>query len=98
MWFSLSFKYYLVNLDFKMAHNSLCNSGEYSNSRQSSYCQFGDNSEQILNNPTKTWSYRPHSALARALYEKHISDEQLESMDKNQVCTFYFIGTIYILY
>lgn len=30
--------------------------------------------------------YRPRSALARALYEKHNNDRYLQEFDQNQVC------------
>lgn len=68
--------------------NSACISNEYANSEQVSNCQVtGDDAEQTDTFPTRTntWAYRPHGALARALYEKQLSDEHLESLDKNQV-------------
>lgn len=58
-----------------------------------------DESGQILETTSKSTylgGYRPHSALARALYEKQISDEQLESMDKSQVCVKLVLSFVYL--
>lgn len=38
--------------------------------------------------------YRPRSAMARALYEKHINDMRLENTDKEEVCSCLFLSCV----
>lgn len=63
-----------------------CHSSNFDNNQQVANCydsNLGDESGFSVN--SSTWSFRPHGSLARALLEKQISDEQIDSMDKNQV-------------
>lgn len=63
-----------------------CHSSNFDNNQQlvNRYgSNLGDESGFSVN--SSTWRFRPHGSLARALYEKQISDEQIDSMDKNQV-------------
>lgn len=67
-----------------------CNStgaldNEYSTAAASPSCNnyYDDNYDSTVTRVLK--HYRPRGALARALYQKQISDEQLRNFDKNQV-------------
>lgn len=70
--------------------NSACLPQEYVNNQQYNICEENSvtTTENVDNFPvhSNTWNFRPHGSLARALYEKQLSDEQIDSMDKNQVC------------